>query len=61
MKLEDYNMPEICMGCINKDAEVEIVLAEGQCLDSCIDCIPLVIKENAGTDNPVHSVRKIEL
>lgn len=51
---------EECMGCVVKAAEVEIVLADGHVLYSCVVCTPLVIRENASTDNPVHSMSLIE-
>jgi len=50
---------EECMGCIVKDAEVEICLADGHLLYSCLDCIVLVIQENAYTDNPVHAINSM--
>ena len=50
-----------CMGCIIKLSEVEIMLENGHCVYSCKDCIPLVITENADSDNPVHSITEMEV
>lgn len=48
-----------CDYCIECDAEVEIVLAEGQVFYACKICVPEVIKEQASTENPVHSMDEL--
>jgi hypothetical protein len=47
---------EWCVYCGEDEAQVEIVLSEGQVLYSHRDCLAGAIRENASTDNPVHSI-----
>lgn len=51
------------MYCDNCPADVikfEITLESGQVFYVCDDCLIETIKENAYTDNPVHSIEEIE-
>ncbi len=48
-----------CDHCISGNSEVEICLAEGQLYYVCGGCVEPCIKENASTENPVHSIERV--
>jgi len=49
-----------CDYCFVQEAELEIVLTEGQVFYSCQTCVFDVIKEQADTDNRVATMTEIE-